>query len=124
MIRFERAVERKRSPDDFNNDSWINSGEYIVDSDNVILIMKGSPYTFCGMKKINFTNLRKAGSKGKFYHKYLKGRYRCGFVIPTPDEPPANPGEQPVRRREELPEDNLVALLKRPGRTSIPAAIR
>ena len=73
--------KRRRSPDKFRGrSSWIDSGTYVKDGHDMILIFKGRQYTHCDVSKRAFTNLRTAKSRGKYYHKWMKGRYVCaGF---------------------------------------------
>ena len=42
-----------------------------------IAFTKGKTYTYCRVPHELFEAFLKASSKGKFYSKYIKGRYQC-----------------------------------------------
>lgn len=85
MIR-QVVVERRKSPEDFSNDSWIGGGDFHRDQDGkphvVTLRMKGKVYTFCNVPKLDFTRMARTGSKGSYYHRNNWKKYYCPAYLP------------------------------------------
>ena len=42
-----------------------------------ITFIEGHTYDFCRVPEHNFQGLLSAGSKGRYYDTYIKGRYHC-----------------------------------------------
>lgn len=63
---------------DTSNSSFITSAEYqSLDGKTgyLTLEMRGKTYYFKGVPIELWGNFKAAGSKGKFYHRYIKGKY-------------------------------------------------
>lgn len=57
--------------------SVINRLCYDKKNQYVIVNLAGTYYHYCGMPKNTVKAWRNAESMGKYYHKYVKGRYDC-----------------------------------------------
>jgi len=63
---------------DTSKSSWIRGAEYYTDgsgSGYLILNMKGKEYIWEGVPLNVWEGFKEADSFGKYYHKYIKGRY-------------------------------------------------
>lgn len=63
---------------DTSKSSWIRAAEYCTDGSGLgflILNMKGKEYIWEGVPINVWTGFKKADSFGKYYHRYIKGKY-------------------------------------------------
>jgi len=64
---------------DTSKSSWIRGAEYYTDdsgSGYLILSMKGKEYIWEGVPLNVWEGFKEADSFGKYYHRYIRGRYR------------------------------------------------